>query len=113
MPKLSFTLALILFLTGFIGIGLTVTATVPDIWILPSFGIGLGAWLIIAVWGFIEKTFAMIHHIKQSRIIQQDLKTEIELENAQPIRSGISSAKRRAFKRRLSLWMDTMWGEPD
>ena len=113
MPKFSFTKALILASTGFIGIGLAVTATVPDRWILPSFGIGLGAWFIFAIWSFIEKTYAMIHHIKQSRIIQQELKTELELENAQPIRSGTSSAKRRAFKRRLSLWLDTMLGNPD
>ena len=110
---MSFKAALILFLTGFINIGLAVFADLPDKWILVCAAVGIGAWIVSAVWGFIDRTFGAFHHLKRSREIDKAYKAEKFAETKKVVQRGTSEAKKRATSKRLKLWLDTMLGVRD
>ena len=110
---MSFKAALILFLTGFIGIGLAVYADLPDRWVLVCAAIGIGAWIVSAVWGFIDRTLGAVHHLKRSRAIDKAYKAEKSVEDEGVVQRGASEAKKRATSKRLTLWLDTILGVRD
>ena len=110
---MSFKAALILFLIGLTGIGLAVSADLPDMWILLCVAVGLGAWIVLAVWGFIDRTLGALHHLKRSREIDKAYKAEKFVEAKKVVQRGTSEAKKRATSKRLKLWLDTILGVRD
>jgi len=110
---MSFKAALILFCIGLIGLGLALYGDLSNNWTLASAAIGIGAWFVAAIWGVIDRTFGMIHHLKRSWAIHKDFKEEKALEEKQIIQRGTSKAKKRAAKRRFKLWINTILGVRD
>ena len=110
---MSFRSAAILFGIGAVGIGLAMSGLLPGIWVLIFGGVGLAAWLVFMLWGYLDYTLRAIRHVKQSWAIEKQMRAEKALERSQTVRKGRSDAHMRAMKRRARLWSNTIFGDKD
>ena len=110
---MSFKAALFLFIIGLIGIGLAIYGDLSDRWVLISFAVGIGAWFVAMIWGFIDRTLGMIHHLKQSKVIDKEYKAEQSAYAKQVIQRTSSDPKKRAAWKRFKLWINTILGVRD